>query len=229
MLKFEDLINKFPHIYIKEKVSNLGKLIQTILEELQLIESTKDEVELQDELNNATGITLDKHGELVGQERGPFSDDIYRILIKSKIRQNLSGGDVNLIIEYIATLFQIPRENMQIVESEWGSFRFSSENSIVQTSKYEGFGTGILAADKPEPAFYRFNITPESLNSIGFPIQDLVKIVKDLSAAGVRISFFVEGTFAFSATNGVVEYSEESGFDYGTLGAYYNPDEGFFS
>jgi hypothetical protein len=229
MLKFEDLINKFPHIYIKEKVSNLGKLIQTILEELQLIESTKDEVELQDELSNATGITLDKHGELVGQERGLFSDDIYRILIKSKIRQNLSGGDVNSIIEYIATFFQIPRENIQIDESEWGSFRFSNVNGTVQTSEYEGFGTGVLAADNPEPAFYRFNITPESLNSIGFPIQDLVKIVKDLSAAGVRISFFVKGTFAFSATDGVVEYSEEEGFNYGTLGAYYNPDEGFFS
>jgi len=54
-------------------------------------------------------------------------------------------------------------------------------------------------------------------------------MVKNISAAGVRISFLIEGTFAFSTTDGVVEYSEEGGFDYGTIGAYYNPEEGFFS
>ena len=204
MLKFEDLINKLPHIYIKEKVSSLGKFIRVVLKELQLIEAKKDEVEEQDELNKATGITLDKHGELVRQKRGSFNDEIYRILIKSKIKQNLSGGDINYIIQYVATLFQIPRENIVIKESSWGS------------SDYE-------------PAFYDFNITPESINNIGFPIQDLAIMVKNISAAGVRISFLIEGTFAFSTTDGVVEYSEEGGFDYGTIGAYYNPEEGFFS
>ena len=128
MLKFEDLINKFPHIYIKEKISNLGKLIQVALEELQIIESSKDEVELQDELNNATGKTLDKHGKLVGQKRGPFGDSIYRLLIKSKIRQNLSGGDIPTVNEYFGLIL---KDNYLGIKEGWDDSEYDNEAGLV--------------------------------------------------------------------------------------------------
>ncbi len=223
------MIEKLPHIYLKEKAGNIYKVLKIIKDELEVVNNSRKEVKEQDEINKATGETLNKHGEIVGQERGTFNDEIYRILIKSRIEQNLSGGDINSIIEFIATLLNIDFEQIKITESHWGTFKFSDTDGEVQTSSYEGFDTGTLSEDNYEPAYYEFNVDPGALNDIGFPIQDLVYIVKGLSAAGVRINFYIEGTFAFSSTNGEIEYSEETGFNHGELGAYYNPDEGFFS
>lgn len=54
-------------------------------------------------VDNGFGVILDEIGEIVQQDRGGFADDFYKNLLKAKIGENTSQGDIEKIIE-IATI-----------------------------------------------------------------------------------------------------------------------------
>ena len=226
MLKttLDRLLEKLPHNY-KKATGNLRKIVDIFVNEINEVEENYEELKKQKKLSEATGRNLDRHGNLVQQNRGRLNDEIYRALIRSKIRTNLSPGDVNSIIEYVATILDTEPENINIHESEWGSFRFSSQETESEYNELESFGFGTLTSTQTEPAFFEFSVPPGVVNDIMFPIQNLVDIVDSMTGAGVRVGFYVQGAFGFSDNLTAPEYNSEFGFDNGTLGAYYNPSE----
>lgn len=61
-------------------------------------------------LDTATGTLLDEIGEIVQQPRLGFGDDFYRSLLKAKIGENTSQGDIEKVIEiakFLTTATQV--------------------------------------------------------------------------------------------------------------------------
>ncbi|MCP4482085.1 MAG: DUF2612 domain-containing protein [bacterium] len=82
---------------------NLKKLLTVFLEDKQGLENEIQSLYERLDIDNKTGFELDQVGKLVGQERLGFADDIYKVLIYSRIAINSSGGTP----ENIINLFKI--------------------------------------------------------------------------------------------------------------------------
>lgn len=93
------MIEKLPHIYLKEKLSNISDVFEVIKSEVENLNDERLNVEKQDSIDNAKNVTLDKHGEIVGQNREGRNDVAYRKVIKVRLKANLSGGDIPTINE----------------------------------------------------------------------------------------------------------------------------------
>jgi len=78
--------------------------IQAFAEEMQNIEDVLIGLIDGRALDTAVGEQLDGLGEIVGQDRGVFGDDFYRILIFVKIGQNTSQGGPEKIINIFKLL-----------------------------------------------------------------------------------------------------------------------------
>lgn len=197
------MLSKLPDNYNKNPLSNISKLLTIIKEEIDAIRDNLNLIETYRDIDKAEGETLDNIGSNVGQLRGATNDDIYRILIKSRIARNLSGGEINTIIRVLALTLNTDFENVEIIEL-W--------NTIDE-----------------EPAAVQINIPAELLNEISFSITQFGRLVSRIVAAGVRANVLFEGTFEFSSQLGVVETDIDIGFadvdqlTGGELGAIYDP------
>lgn len=121
--------NNLPDCYAKDELSNNYKIL--LIEHLSLNGKTENgqvlkeglQIDIADidnalDLNTATGKTLDLYGEMVGQARGTANDAQYRMLIKSKILQNKTGGNFPSVLNAIYVTFGCKPSDISIVESE---------------------------------------------------------------------------------------------------------------
>jgi len=85
----------------------ISSLLGAIVQEWQEIETVCKDLNDNRSVDSAVGVILDRVGAIVGQEREPGqADEDYRILIKSKIGQNISQGEPERIIETFKVLKQ---------------------------------------------------------------------------------------------------------------------------
>lgn len=96
---YNQLINRLPSNYRKEKESNVGKLYQIISDELIEINNTIEYIKKYQDMDTAIGKTLDRIGNNVLELRNTEDDEVYRQFIKTKIIANLSQGDIETINE----------------------------------------------------------------------------------------------------------------------------------
>jgi len=169
-----DLLARFPDVYDKRPESNLGKLMAIFAEQFSKIEQTLITIEAWRDIDAAAGTTLDRIGENVGQDRGSATDEVYRMLIKSKIARNLSTADINTIIRVIAIAVGAPYEEIEV------------------RAKYDD-------PVDPEPAAISLIGLPLSyVNRIGISLGQFARIIQKTAAAGVRVnSVQLQGTFEF--------------------------------
>lgn len=185
------MIEKLPHVYLKEKFGNLYKLLKVIKDELDSTKSIKEDIEFQDLLNNATNSTLDRHGKLVGQPREYLDDNIYRLLIKSKIRQNLSGGDIPTLNEY----FQLVLGNNYLgIKEGWYNAAYDNEPALVVFRYIHDIVEGGITPVSPIKIDGSTLLNGEySLDGkpVGYFDSEIINFAKSLAkkviAAGVRI------------------------------------------
>ena len=98
----------------------------------------------------------------------------------------------------------------------------------IRGERYEYYSAengGMLAEHDYEPAFYSFSVPGAAVNNLQISIQNFVSIVKSLSAAGVRVTFYDEGSFSFSDTADESEYNSEFGFGSGRFGSFYESED----
>lgn len=110
------LLQRLADVYRKTPTSTLGKLFRVAAAGLQEVKETIDTMERYRDIDQATGYTLDRIGRNVLQARGAMDDDEYRRMIKTKIRANLSPGDMETIIEMATVLLG---EGLSGVEELW--------------------------------------------------------------------------------------------------------------
>lgn len=116
MYSVKDIIKLFTDHFYKDEDGNLYKLIDICADELGRVKSTNDLIESWRDIDKAKGKTLDLIGENINQNRGAATDEVYRILLKSKIARNLSDGTIDTIIRVIAVALNADLEEIKIRE-----------------------------------------------------------------------------------------------------------------
>lgn len=204
MITLQDMLKRLTDVFTKDSNSNLGKLLSILAMQLQNIEQTTEKVRQWRDITQAQGTTLDRIGENVVQPRGVASDEVYRILIKSKIARNFSTGDINTIIRVLSIALDVDYSEIKISEL------------------YND-------PDYPEPAAISVIQLPISrLNEVGMDPIQFARIVQKTVAAGIRVGVIeLTGTFEFGAIDdppdtetGFADIDQVTG---GTLGAVYSP------
>jgi hypothetical protein len=186
---FEDMLNRLTDRYRKDPDSNIGKIIKIITDEFDLIKETFERIEEWEDIEKAEGAVLDDIGKDIGQPRGAATDEIYRILLRSKMARNLSDGTIDTIIRVLAIALNTDPKEIRIQEL--------CEDPV-----------------NPEPAAIKIIQIPlRRLNEVGMSPKQFVQIVKKTVAAGVRVaSIELTGTFSFSSHPTQSEYSDTEGF-----------------
>lgn len=175
-------MQRFADYFAKHPNSNLSKLVSIFSDELvELQETNKTILEWRD-IDKARGKALDLIGENVNQNRGVATDEVYRILLKSKIARNLSDGTVNTLIQVISIALSTDPSTIKIVE-KW--------NDELE----------------PEPAAIKLIELPlVKINEAGLDPANFVRIVQQTVAAGVKVGVIeLSGTFEFGDTTNSID------------------------
>lgn len=96
--------------------TNIGKLFSIFAWGLDTVQEQTKLIRLWDNIDNACGSVLDKHGANFGVQRYGTEDIFYRLIIKMKLLSQLSGGDIDTVLNIAAALFEIPVENIELIE-----------------------------------------------------------------------------------------------------------------
>lgn len=95
---WDKVSSRLPDNYVGEGQVNTINLHKIIYKEYEEIRSVLEEIRLSHDIDNAKGKTLDHIGKNVLQYRNVGEDDeLYRLMIKTKIIANLSQADIETI------------------------------------------------------------------------------------------------------------------------------------
>jgi hypothetical protein len=205
MFSVKDMLSRFADVFNKNPSSNIGKLIGILYGQMDELNTLLEKVHEWRDIDQAQGTTLDRIGQNVIQPRGVATDEVYRVLLKSKIARNLSKTDMNTIIRVLALALDCDYKDIQIQE------KFSDPN-------------------EPEPASLSLIRMPmKRLNEVGMSPRQFAKIIEKTVAAGVSVAQFeLAGTFLLSS---IYEGIQQDAFGLsdpdmtigGTLGEVYVP------
>lgn len=92
------------------------------------IEDTFNDIEKSRDIDNAAGKTLDLIGANVGQFRCGEDDELYRLLIKTRIKANLSIGDIGTINEVSSILL---KDIFLGIRETWNTENLQEPSAIV--------------------------------------------------------------------------------------------------
>lgn len=134
MALIDNMLKKLPDAYNKDINGNIGKLFNIAAPSMELLAQVFNAIQSWRDIDNAQGSTLDRIGVNLQQPRGSFTDNRYRVLLKSKIQQSISKGDINTIIQVAATMLNVPVTTIQIVP-------------VYPASIYMTFPYGLLSQD----------------------------------------------------------------------------------
>ncbi|QCT02734.1 hypothetical protein E6C60_2019 [Paenibacillus algicola] len=205
MFSLKDMLGRLTDVYNKSSTSNIGKLIGILHGQLQQVSDSLETIREWRDIDKAKGTTLDRIGENIVQARGAASDEVYRVLLKSKIARNLSKTDVNTIIQVLALALDCPYADIRI------------------EPKYTD-------SSEPEPAAIKLIRVPtKRLNEVGMSPLQFGQIIQKTVAAGVRVAQIeLTGTFRLSSVydqlqtgpTGLADVDMTTG---GSLGEVYVP------
>ncbi|MBM7623637.1 DUF2612 domain-containing protein [Sporohalobacter salinus] len=218
-----NLVKRLTSNYKQDEDSNNYKLLKLNGDELDDIKNEINSIQDTRVIDKTYGKHLDRIGENVGQPRGHLDDDIYRILLKARMKINLSSGTINEIIEILSSIFQSNADEIKVEEPHWGTFRFSNDYDKPKYNSNFGFDGGTWRTKLQDCARILIYMPVDALNSIGFSRQWFIELLDEIVACGVDIQLGWKGTFKFSDTYDNPEYDQDTGFGKGTLGAYYDP------
>ncbi|MGY4689356.1 hypothetical protein [Salibacterium sp. K-3] len=200
------LIDRITDAYNKNPNSNIAKIISLVMSQLDELTATFERIEAWRAIDNAEGRTLDDIGLDLNQYRGTATDEIYRILLKSKTARDMSEGNTNTVINVLAMAIDADPSEIGISET-W------------------------MDEDNPEPAGINvIEIPIERLNAVGMSGDQFIQFVAGSVAAGVYVrTIELEGTFSYGAID--EELDENGGFadvdqtTGGYYGALYEPGD----
>ncbi|MUG68633.1 hypothetical protein GNP94_21925 [Paenibacillus campinasensis] len=209
MFSIKDMLRRLTDVYNKDPNSNIGRLIGILHEQMVQVNQTLHRIEDWRSIDKAEGVVLDRIGQNVVQPRGAATDEIYRVLLKSKVARNLSTSDTNTIIRVLALALDCEFSEIKI-KPKW------------------------LDPEDPEPAAITLIQVPvQRLNEVGMSPMQFAQIIQHTVAAGVRVAQVeLTGTFQFSSQYNQLE-SGPTGFadvdmtTGGTLGEVYEPGDDY--
>ena len=164
----EKLVKNLPDVYAKASNSNNYKLLETEHHILSKLRKDLSDIDNILALDNATGKTLDRYGERVGQVRGRLPDEKYLVLIKARIARNVTNCSFNSFIDCICKTFSCDVKDVAIVEGNTPCH--------------------VQSVTIPIPVIIKS----------GFSSKETWEIIKSLLPVGVTLDKYdLEGTFCF--------------------------------
>lgn len=94
----------------------IGKLFSVLAWGLNTVQEQAELIRLWDDIDHARGAVLDRYGANFGVKRFGADDRFYRLAIKVKLLSQLSGGDIDTVLNAAASLFEIPVERIDMDE-----------------------------------------------------------------------------------------------------------------
>lgn len=88
--RVEQAIARLPGLF--QDLPNWQALITALVGECQELEDVFYDLLVDGILANSKGATLDQYGDLLGEERATLSDEVYRGVLRARIRANRSNG-----------------------------------------------------------------------------------------------------------------------------------------
>ncbi|HHV41344.1 MAG TPA: DUF2612 domain-containing protein [Clostridiaceae bacterium] len=203
---YKYLIEKLTDNYSKSPKSNIGKLFKLAIDELTEIKDTLQKIEDWRDVDKAEGYGLDRIGFNARQFRGMAPDEIYRVLIKSRIARNRSDGSINTIIRVLSMALDTDPSELKIVE-------------------------GYTDPIEPEPASIKVMELPiKRILDIGMTAEQFARMAAKTTAAGVGVKEIqMYGTFQLSIMPAELEVDPDTGLSDidmrqgGELGMIYQP------
>ncbi len=200
-----EVLNKFidrltDNINVQEG-SKTHALLEVTAHHIQENEDLYEQMGNWRDIDQAEGTTLERIGGNVQQPRGQANDSVYRVLIKSKIKRNLSNGSIDTLVDFLSFILQISKSDVEVIEL-W---------------------------DKNEHATLKINVPSNSVTSTGLTQAQFGTLVNLVVAAGVKANVLFEGTFSFSNDYDTSQTNDPDGFaddertTGGTLGYAYDP------
>lgn len=181
--------------WAKRPDSNISKVFQILGTELDEMKEVADKVERWRDVDQAEGTSLELLASNIDQKRGAATDEILRLLVKSKAARGNSTGTIDDIINTVAISLDADPSLINLVEM------------------YDD-------PDYLEPAALRLAELPITrLSATGISPTQFARIVKRAAPPGVRVAEIeLTGTFSF-ASGSVMETSTEGFADIeGTTG-----------
>jgi hypothetical protein len=196
----QKFIDRLTDAYDKNPQSNTYKLMQLTAATIQENEDTLFKMNDWHDVDQAEGKVLDRIGKNVGQLRGQLIDSVYRVLIKAKIKQSLSDGSIDTLIDFLSFVLQVPPTDIEINEL-W---------------------------DVGRHATMHINVPGGAINQTGLTFAQFGRLINLVTVAGVKAEALFEGTFSFSSNYNASEFDVATGAangsgNGGTLGYAYDP------
>lgn len=181
------MIERLMDSYNKNPDSNIAKLISILADQIRALTETFQTIDDWRDIDQAKGGALDRLGYDLEQVRGQASDEVYRILIKSKRARDLSSGDINTIINVLALSIDADPTEIKI-EEMWND------------------------PDEPEPAAIKLISIPIArLNEIELTGTQFGRLVAMTLASGISVKQIdLAGTFEFGSAD--LELDDKKGF-----------------
>lgn len=170
---FNNHVKNLPDCYAKGEQSNNYKILENERIAVNGLYTDIQDIWNSLDIDKATGATLDLYGEMLSQPRGQASDEQYKLMLKSKLLQNVAGGDYASVLNAICLTFNCEPSEVYIKEN------FTDTTSSVAIEKLP---LGVIAKS-------------------GMNTAQTIQIIKRLLPVGIEVeAFSFEGTFEFSAT-----------------------------
>lgn len=96
--------------------TNIGKLFAILAWGLDSVEEQAELIKLWEDIDYAEGAVLDRYGANFGVARISPDDRFYRMAIKVKLMAQLSGGDINTVIEAASALLEVDVSEVMLDE-----------------------------------------------------------------------------------------------------------------
>lgn len=196
----DKFVERLTDSYSKNPESNVYKLMSIAAGIIQENEDTLNRIGDWRDVDQAEGVALDMLGQNVRQNRGQAPDEVYRILIKSKIKRNLSNGSINTLIDFLSFILQIPKTSVKV-------------NELWKVG---------------QPADLKIDIPLNVINATGLSRKQFGTLINLVTVAGVNAEVLFEGTFSFSSVYDASEtsaegFADDAGTTGGTLGDAFDP------
>lgn len=94
----------------------IGKLFSVLAWGLNTVQEQAKLIKLWDDIDYAKGTVLDRYGANFGVKRFGANDAFYRLAIKVKLLSQLSGGDIDTVLNAAAELLDVDVSNLLIEE-----------------------------------------------------------------------------------------------------------------
>ena len=196
----------FTSNYDKRPESNFSKVVKIISDELEDIKQTYHNIEDINDVGKAEGRVLDAIGENVLQYRGELNDEIYRAMIRTKLRRNRADGTLRDIVVTLSQVLDVAEDKIILKEDEDSDFPIINEVQV------------------PISALARLAMTSRQLG----------QIINSIIVAGVKLEVIIFlGTYEYGGLTpeGGVITDYDTGFSDvdmtsgGDLGAEYTPSD----